>query len=164
MCLQRPGTVLPRAAKLGSSDTCVFGKLEVQLSQRIVMKYLWRQWEIKDVANTERTQIEVNCLTSGVRWWIQQMVWRGFLGSCSHSCFKSLGISLLRNFCFLSTRGAHRPAHCWLQRLSSAGDVAAGDIIASGPFSSSCSKVPQRAGDWEKGTEVRFPITTPIVP
>lgn len=53
-----------------------------------------------------------------------------FLGSCSHSCFKSHGVSLLTNLCFLGRRGAYGPAHCWFQRLNRAGDIAAGDIAA----------------------------------
>lgn len=73
------------------------------------------------------------------------MVWRFFLGSRSHSCFKSYGISLLTNLCFLSRKGAYTPTHCWFQRLSragnvaAAGDIAAGDIV-SGPFSAAAIK------------------------
>lgn len=67
----------------------------------------------------------------------------GFFRFMLTSRFKSCGLSLLTNLCFLGRRGTQRRAHCWFQRLSRASDIAAGDV-ASGPFSAvaveSCSK------------------------
>lgn len=46
---------------------------------------------------------------------------------------------MLTNPCFLTSGGAYRPAHCWFQKLSRAGVIAADDI-ALGTFLAAAMK------------------------